>query len=84
MTDDKYPDPPIDANEGGQIIRILRDWDDKHTVKAAILARMAKTEWEFARSEEEREVEYEPEFLPFVKKSSAMVDEAVLKEITNE
>jgi hypothetical protein len=77
MSDDTYPDPPIDANEGGQLLRVLRNWDEKHSAKAAILARMAKTEWQFAHGESEPEVGGENDFLEFVEKSIEMVDEAV-------
>lgn len=80
MTDPTYPDPPTDASEGGQIIRVLRDWDEPHAAKAAILARMAKTEWQFAHAEDEPAIDGEDDFVEFVGASIAMVDDAVARQ----
>lgn len=76
---DRYPDPPIDANEGGQLVRILRNWDEPHLAKAAILAKMARTEFLFAIDAQEHDAEglTPDDFEMFVENTDAMIDEAM-------
>lgn len=75
MTD--YPDIDDDPSEGGQMIQILKEWDQPHSAKAAILVKMAQTEWKLAHKDDEPEVRDETDFGEFVEKSVDMVDEAV-------
>lgn len=79
MTDERYPDPPVDANEGDQIIRALREMDYPHWSKAAILAKMARMEYRFALADGEPGVEgYDPDdFLDFIEETDSMIDGAL-------
>lgn len=79
MSDDRYPDPPIDAAPGDRLLRVLREWDEPHCAKAAVLAKMARTEYLFALDDGEPAVEgYTPDdFADFIEETDAMIDDAL-------
>lgn len=77
MTDD-YPDVPADAaGHGGRIVRILSEWDETHTAKAAILAKVAETEFRLAHKNDEDAIEGHVHFDAFVERSIETVDDAL-------
>lgn len=78
MDDSVYP--PVaedDDGFGATVVRALRDLDEPHSAKAALLAKTAHTEWMHAVAEDEPEVSEDEAFADWMADAIDEVDRAV-------